>query len=365
MDYILTNEGAALMTKAVYGKDLIFTKAETGDGYTASPAALKHVIGKQQELTMNVIHEGSDLKITCFLTNHQLEEGYMLKQLGIYAKLSEEEEDTLVIVGQQYSGEQVHPFIDGEAEYEFTILMKASGTSSITVESGAGSLALKKDLNAHTNRQDNPHNVTAKQLGLDKVPNVRTSEQIPEFEEAEVRENIESGETLAILFGKIKRWLSSLKSGAFSRSVNNCTTTEEGTVLDGRQGKALQDEIEGLKEADSEINSKITTINSKLTAVSTFSYGAVTNVNGDNWLTLVKYGRLCILTGHVKGNMSNTHKATLQYRPLYHIEAPGASDGGLEGLFTLDTSGYLYAKKTGGGDAGGGALRVCISYITQ
>lgn len=113
------------------------------------------------------------------------------------------------------------------------------------------------------------------------------------------------------------------------------------------------------------INSKITTLNSKLTAVSTFSYGTITNVNGDNWLTLVKYGRLCILTGHVKGDMSNTHKATLQYKPLYHIEAPGASDGGLEGLFALDTSGRLYAKKSGGGDAGGGALRVCISFISQ
>ena len=37
MDYILTNEGAALMTKAVAGKELIFTRAETGKGYGHLP----------------------------------------------------------------------------------------------------------------------------------------------------------------------------------------------------------------------------------------------------------------------------------------------------------------------------------------
>lgn len=166
MDYILTNEGATLMTKAVTGKNLVFTRAESGDGYSSSPATLTAVIGKRQELTMEVTHEGSDVKIICFLTNHQLDKGYTLKQIGIYAKLEDDEEDTLVIIGQQYSGELIHPFTDGEAEYEFTILMKASGTSSITVENGAGSLALKKDLLAHTSRQDNPHSITAEQIGI-------------------------------------------------------------------------------------------------------------------------------------------------------------------------------------------------------
>lgn len=244
MDYILTNEGAALMTKAVTGKDLVFTRAESGDGYSSSPAVLSDVIGKHQELHMDVVHEGSDVKITCLLTNFQLEEGYTLKQLGVYAKLEEDAEDTLFIIGQQYSGEVIHPFSDGEAEYEFIILMKASGTSSITVEGGAGSLALKKDLDMHANRNDNPHNVTAKQLGLDKVANVRTSDQIPEFKEAENRANIESGNTLSILFGKIERYFTDLKSAAFASIANNCTTTEEGHVLDARQGTALQEQVD-------------------------------------------------------------------------------------------------------------------------
>lgn len=260
MDYLLTNEGAALMTQAVSGKNLIFTRAEAGTGYSSSPAMLTQVIGSLQTLDMSVTHEGSDVRITCFLTNRELEQGYTLKQLGIYARLAETEADTLVVIGQQYSGEMIHPFADGEAEYEFVILMKASGTSSITVESGAGSLVTKRELNAHVNRMDNPHGVTKKDIGLDKVPNLTVDDMAPSFMEAEKRENVRSGEKSTILWGKVRKWLSDLKSGAFAIIANNCTTTEEGTVLDGRQGKALQDQIVELREADSEINSKLYTL---------------------------------------------------------------------------------------------------------
>lgn len=143
MDYLLTDDGAAMMTKAVAGKNLVFTRAETGTGYSSFPATLPAVIGMCQKMTMDVSQDGSDLKIICFLNNRQLEERYTLKQVGVYAKLEGDEEDTLVIIGQQYSGEVIHSYAEGETEYEFTILMRASGTSSITVESGAESLSSK------------------------------------------------------------------------------------------------------------------------------------------------------------------------------------------------------------------------------
>ena len=245
MDWILTNEGSALMTKAVTGENLVFTRAETGTGSSSSPAFLTQVIGKQQDLHIDVAHEGSDCKITCLLNNYQVEEGYILKQIGIYAKLADDEDDILAIIGQQ-SGEQIHPAAEWEAEYEWITLLKVSGTSSITVEGGAGSLALKKDLFAHTNRQDNPHNVTAKDLGLDKVENTSPSDQIPIFEGAENRENIENGDTQATLWGKVKKWFADLKDAAFAGIANNCTTTEAGSVLDARQGKVLQEEVDAI-----------------------------------------------------------------------------------------------------------------------
>ena len=65
--------------------------------------------------------------------------------------------------------------------------------------------ALQNSLGGHADRKDNPHEVTKAQVGLGNVPNVSTNNQTPTFTEATTRTNINSGETLATLFGKIKR----------------------------------------------------------------------------------------------------------------------------------------------------------------
>ncbi len=73
----------------------------------------------------------------------------------------------------------------------------------------------------HKDDTGNPHKTTAKQLGLDKVPNVATNDQEVTYEQAKNRNNIESGEKLSIAFGKIKKWFSDLKAVAFSGSYND------------------------------------------------------------------------------------------------------------------------------------------------
>ena len=71
------------------------------------------------------------------------------------------------------------------------------------------------------------------------------------FTTASTRTNILSGESLAVMFGKIKKWLSSLKNAAFADVANNLTTSAEGSVLDARQGKELKSQID-------QLNTKIT-----------------------------------------------------------------------------------------------------------
>ena len=69
------------------------------------------------------------------------------------------------------------------------------------------------------------------------------------FTAASTRTNIISGESIKTIFGKIAKWFADLKSGAFATVVNNLTTTTANTVLDGRQGKALDDKIKALNSA--------------------------------------------------------------------------------------------------------------------
>lgn len=349
---IITGRGQALIAKTIAGTGNIeFAKISTSSAvYNLEQVeGLTELANVEQTSLISSITRTNEtaVKIETSFNNLELKSGYYMRSLGLYA-VDPDEGEILYAVTTEVSGNCYMPAYNG-------VTVSGAYVKLITTVGNAEHVSLEVNAAATAT----VGNIRELKDNLDTVE-IR-------FDETEVteRENIQSQDTLGTMFKKIKKWFSDLKAGAFASIVNNCTTTEEGTVLDGRQGKVLQDQIMELQEADNEINSKITTLNSKLTAVSTFSYGTITNVNGDNWLTLVKYGRLCILTGHVKGDMSNTHKATLQYKPLYHIEAPGASDGGLEGLFALDTSGRLYAKKSGGGDAGGGALRVCISFISQ
>lgn len=60
------------------------------------------------------------------------------------------------------------------------------------------------------------------------------------FTQAASRENIASGEKFNIILGKIRKWFADLGTAAFKNTANNLTTDEEGSVLDARQGKALE-----------------------------------------------------------------------------------------------------------------------------
>lgn len=76
------------------------------------------------------------------------------------------------------------------------------------------------------------------------------NESTVDFSQATTRTNIVSGEQFTVLFGKIQKWLSDLKDGAFQNVANNLTTTSSGYVLDARQGKIIKDDIDAMIAGD-------------------------------------------------------------------------------------------------------------------
>lgn len=247
MDYILTNNGAVLMTQVAAGRTILFTRTESGSGYAANPTVLQNVVDKKQDMFLEeVIFENRQATIKTVLSNMQLEEGYHLRQVGVYAKLEGDEADTLVIIGQQYNGEKIPPYGESIIQIEYDIAMKVSGTGNVTIEGVGTGYVTKGQFQAHLSDNDNPHKVTKKQIGLEHVPNVATDDQTPTFEEAEERENIVSGEKLSVIMGKVRKWFSDLKEAAFCSVANNLVTMLPGSVLDARQGKVLDERISGL-----------------------------------------------------------------------------------------------------------------------
>lgn len=78
------------------------------------------------------------------------------------------------------------------------------------------------------------------------------------FEQAAARKNINSGEAIKTIFGKVKKWFADLGAAAFCNVVNNGTTTAENTVLDGRMGKTLTDEDNNLQTQIDGLNENLT-----------------------------------------------------------------------------------------------------------
>ena len=86
-------------------------------------------------------------------------------------------------------------------------------------------------LDVHEDDNNNPHNVTAAQVGLGNVPNKATNDLQPTYTEAASLTNISSGERLAVAFGKIKKAISSLISHIGNNAnPHNVTAAQVGAL---------------------------------------------------------------------------------------------------------------------------------------
>lgn len=70
--------------------------------------------------------------------------------------------------------------------------------------------ASRADLEAHVKNMGNPHNVTKEQVGLGNVPNAATNDLTPTYTEASALVGMKSGEKLSIALGKLAKAVSSL-----------------------------------------------------------------------------------------------------------------------------------------------------------
>ena len=125
------------------------------------------------------------------------------------------------------------------------------------------------------------------------------------FSEASSRANINTGESTSTLFGKIKKWLADLGAAAFQAVANNCTTYVEGSVLDARQGKELQDQI-------NQLNTKL-------------QYTTQTQKSPNGWYNLVlqKSGRVVTIDGTM--TLSTSYNAG---NVFFSIENTAYQNGG-------------------------------------
>ncbi|WWR16515.1 hypothetical protein V1224_03410 [Lachnospiraceae bacterium JLR.KK008] len=241
---MMTGKGQALIAKVIAGTGNVeFTKIVTSStAYEPEQTeGLTELANVEQTSLISSIMRTNEVavKIETSFNNLELTAGYYMRSLGLYA-IDPDEGEILYAVTTEVSGNCYMPAYNGvTVSGAYVKLIATVGNAEhISLEVNAAATATIGNI------RELRENLGSVEIRFDDV------------EDAE-RENIQSRETLGTMLGKIRKWFSDLKSGAFASVVNDCVTTEEGTVLDGRQGKVLKDEIDGLKAADSEINSKI------------------------------------------------------------------------------------------------------------
>ena len=121
-------------------------------------------------------------------------------------------------------------------------------------------------LNSHINNKNNPHSVTASQVGLGNVPNVITNDQTPTYTEASALAKLVSGEKLSTAFSKISKAITDFIAHVANKNnphsvtkaqvgLGNCNNTSDKDKPISTAQLAENKRIEGLtNNAQNDIN---------------------------------------------------------------------------------------------------------------
>lgn len=144
-----TQLGVAMLTEAMAGKRMTFTRAVGGAGTVAADDLPKATAVTDQRQTLiladsAVDKEGDDTvyRLKVQISNKGLVHGYTLHQIGIYAKLDDSSSDALVCIFQDDHGFEIQPEVAmSNLLLEFYGMVVISGTAQVTVTADPAAIA--------------------------------------------------------------------------------------------------------------------------------------------------------------------------------------------------------------------------------
>lgn len=238
----LTPSGMDLLLRTIAGEATIdFTAIQMGNGADAgeSASALSNPL-----LTAEIgSYEVGDIFVTLTSTfsNSEVSAGFRATELGVLAKDPDNSGGTL-LYAYQYTPEAESDYIPAGAdkvlETQMDVLVYIGDAESVTASISESLVyASKAEFDAFVARRDNPHQVTAAQVGLGNVPNVATNDQTPTYTMPSEPAILTSGEKLSMAMGKIARAVSSLISHlrTVGRNIHRETPASIGAAAASHQ----------------------------------------------------------------------------------------------------------------------------------
>lgn len=157
------------------------------------------------EITRN----GDFVTLIGVLNNATVQERFRATEIGVYVTDPDDEiGDGVILFAYAYAPEDEAAVIPAAADYTFEtvekVLVYVGKTEDVTaIISDSLLTATKAELQAHTDDSNNPHNVTASQVGLGNVENKSINDQTPEINYYTDYDNIETGMTMQEILGKL------------------------------------------------------------------------------------------------------------------------------------------------------------------
>lgn len=178
-----------------------------------TPEALTDLLDPIMTAPITEILKGSNyVSLTAMLSNMDLTEGFKWSETGVFAQIDNEEPELYAYCNAGDLYDYIPDNTCGRNINEtFTLLVMVGDAESVSATIGEASVyATKAELNDHIRDSENPHQVTAEQVGLGNVENKAPSDMTVNFTEAAKLEDVKTGEKLSTLFGKIKKAISTL-----------------------------------------------------------------------------------------------------------------------------------------------------------
>ena len=144
-----TQLGVAMLTEAMAGKRMTFTRAVGGAGTVAADDLPKATAVTDQRQALILADSAADkegddtvYRLKVQISNKGLEQGYTLHQIGIYAKLDDSSSDALVCIFQDDHGFEIVPEATmSNLLLEFYGMVVISGTAQVTVTADPAAIA--------------------------------------------------------------------------------------------------------------------------------------------------------------------------------------------------------------------------------
>ena len=168
-----TNEGKALQAKAQAGTALKFTKMQLGDGELGSQAiaAMTGLVNPLITVGISDVKAGNNYAtVKSNFSNSGLTTGFYWREIGVFAadpeKPNDRNSDILYCYANAGSLAEYIPAAGSEIiEKIISIPCIIGDAENVSAEVESEIYATKEELKEHIDKKNNPHGVTAKQLG--------------------------------------------------------------------------------------------------------------------------------------------------------------------------------------------------------